>query len=51
MRFTGLLRAIAARASNPDVYDAGFDELSMDDERTEVESIEVLHSTFNFLLV
>lgn len=48
MRFTGLLRAIAARTSHPDVYDTGFDELSLDGEAADVDSIEVrLDSTWN----
>lgn len=41
MRFTGLLRAIAARTSHPDVYDTGFDEMSVDGEALDVDSIEV----------
>lgn len=41
MRFAGFLRAIAARTSHPDVYDTGIDELSLDDEVGDVDSIEV----------
>lgn len=40
MRLAGFLRAIAARTSHPDVYDTGFDELSLDDEIADVDSVE-----------